>query len=132
MEKTILLLEESEPLRKSIAFTLTGACYSLRIASSVDEAIEIAKEGSVDLLIADLHSCITTGLIHLEPLIGGSTETLLPAIILHNDLSGAYAITRSIRGKVRYITKPFSRDALLSAVYAYIGSPDHDARCSEM
>jgi len=132
MNKIILLLEESEPLRKSIVFMLSSEGFTVLSAASIDQALELQQDTSVDLLIADLHSCIESGLLLLEPLTGGSTELHFPVIVLHADLFGAYAITNSMSGMVRFITKPFSRNVLLSAVHSFLGSPGHFEECSEL
>lgn len=132
MEKTILLLEESEPLRKSIMFMLTGSGFFVLPVGSIEEVLEKKKVGPVDLLIADLHSCIASGLLLLEPLIGGSADAHFPVIILHNDLTGAYAITGRVGENIRLITKPFSRDALLSAACSFLCGDGPVGRCSEM
>jgi len=132
MGARIILLEESEPLRKSIDFMLSGKGYTVVPVPSFEEALALKDDGTVDLFIADLHSYVETGIMLLEPFTDGSTGSSIPVIILHNDLTGAYTITRSIAGTVRFITKPFSRDVLLSAVYSFLNVSDLSKKYSEL
>jgi len=132
MKKRILILEESEPLRQSIVFILAEEGFASIPMSHVAASLEIIQERSVDLLIADLQSSISSGLTLLQPLAGGSTVFPFPVILIHNDLSGAYEITRNMSPGIRFITKPFSRDVLMSAVYSFLNLSGNHRYYSEM
>jgi signal transduction histidine kinase len=116
--KTILLVDDHAPARKSMQRVLLNAGYRILAASSGKQALKVFAEhaGAVDLLIADFTMPGMNGQEVAETLLGQKPDLKVLMI-------SGYPHTRDGRGAVALIRKPFSGRALIKRVVEVIRSP---------
>lgn len=122
----ILLIDDNELFRVTVVRMLTGAGYEVVQASNGQEALDIyRREGRFDLLLVDLIMPEKDGLEVIQEL---RREEPRPPMIAVSG-GGRIEATRYLElarrfGAVRVLSKPFSRDDLLSAVQQVFSKPE--------
>ena len=113
--KTVLVVDDHEPTRVTIARMLEAGGFTVRQATSADDALErLARESSeIDMVLSDVTMPGMSG-IDLSYKIRESYPKL-PVAIVSGDVS---ELERSIIGRadVPFIKKPFHAESLYSAV----------------
>jgi CheY-like chemotaxis protein len=106
---SVLVAEDHPPLRELIAAVLNNAGYHVMTAASGDEALRIANESEVDLLLTDLR------------MPGLSGTSLIDQFQAHSRNSGIVVMsgdgdTLKPQDRVRFLQKPFTSKSLLAAI----------------
>jgi DNA-binding response OmpR family regulator len=110
----ILVVDDDQDLRESIAEVLSEAGFAVTEADRGEEALEHLAHKNLDLILLDL---IMPGLSGLE-LMGRIREKSprMPVIMITAFASVDNAVAAMRQGASDYITKPFRIDALLASV----------------
>jgi DNA-binding response OmpR family regulator len=111
--RKILVVEDEPPIRVLIEGFLRGAGYQVVSTGEPREALDLAKRESPDLVISDISMPEMDGYAVLHALQADPATARVPVVFLtaHREFTER---VRGFRfGIVDYITKPFSRDALL-------------------
>jgi PAS domain S-box-containing protein len=121
--ETILVVEDSEPLREVVREALEDRGYEVRLASNGEEALALARgrEGPIDLLLTDV----------VMPKLGGGDlarmlSTLRPGIrvlYMSGYTSGAILHQGALGEGVTLLEKPFTTDKLARAVREALDRP---------
>lgn len=117
MAKHILLVDDDELLRRSLAFNLEQAGYRTSTAASAEEALMSARVNRPDLVLLDIS---LPGMDGLEALRVFQNEFHIPVIFVtarRRELEEALGMEL---GADDYITKPFNFDVLLGHVKAVL------------
>ena len=110
----LLLADDEETFRNSVAVLLRREGYACDVASTVDDAIEKLNANAYDLLITDLRM---PGNMDLELLKAASAGNgALPVIVVTAFPSVPTAIEAVRCAVVDYLVKPFDFDQLVRAV----------------
>jgi len=113
--KTVLVVDDHEATRQTIARMLEAGGFSVRTASNGPEALEMlaARRDEIDLVLSDVTMPGMTG-IDLSYQIRDQYHDV-PVAIVSGDVS---ELERSIigRAEVPFIKKPFHAESLYSAV----------------
>lgn len=106
---SVLVADDHPPLRELIAAVLVNAGYHVMTAASGDEALRIARESVVDLLLTDLRmpGLSANSLIHQFREHSGNSRVVI--------MSGEGG-TLKPQDCVRFLQKPFTSKSLLAAV----------------
>jgi DNA-binding response OmpR family regulator len=114
--RKILVVEDETPIRTLIEGFLTGAGYVVVATGQPREVLELARRENPDLVVSDISMPEMDGYAVLRALQGDSTTARVPVVFLtaHREFTERVRAFRF--GAVDYITKPFSRDALLRRV----------------
>jgi len=107
----ILIVDDKEMMRDSVATTLVRKGHAVVTASSGVDAVEKLSKRSFDVVITDLQMPEMDGLDLLEEI--RKTDEQLPVIFMTAFGSVETAVAAMKRGAFDYITKPFSGDVLL-------------------
>ena len=126
--KTVLIVDDEESLRALATALIAKRGHRTLTASNGHEALEVLRNGAVDLVVLDV---VMPGMGGLETLAEMRTlgyavpVVLLTARATDEDLIGGYE-----KGADYYITKPLKPSALLNIVDFLIGdlSPEERAR----
>jgi putative nucleotidyltransferase with HDIG domain len=110
----ILVLDDEQGVRQTIAITLETAGYAVGQASSVEAAIPMLAAKSWSLILSDLLMPGTNGLAMLEH--ASRNHPLVPVVMVTgvHDISVALEAIRM--GAYDYLLKPFQREQLLAVV----------------
>ena len=109
----LLLADDEDTFRTSVALLLRREGYLCDIAATADEAIERLSDTPYDLLITDLRMGNDDQELFRAAAAGGGT---LPVIVVTDSPSLATAIEAVRCAVVDYLVKPFAFEELLRAV----------------
>ena len=108
------IVDDEEPVRKSLAFLLTMAGFTVRVHDSASGFLAAAKTVGKACLITDLRMPDMSGVELLEKLKGVGAS--IPAVVItgHGDVPMAVAAMKA--GAVDFTEKPFEDEALIEAI----------------
>ncbi|MBS1806667.1 MAG: sigma-54-dependent Fis family transcriptional regulator [Acidobacteria bacterium] len=113
-DKTILLVDDDDSLRRVLVHHLTEAGYRVLMAMDGKAGLELFTEESVDLVITDVQMAEMNGLELLRRITVMSSDTVVLVITAFGSIETA--VTAMKLGAYDYITKPFNREELLLTV----------------
>lgn len=110
MNFTILVADDEENIRNGLEANFEMEGYAVKTASGGKEAIKIASDGEVDLVITDLRMEKGSGEEVVKTL--GASHPDIPVIVLtaHGSIDSAVEAMRN--GAYDFLTKPLNLDAL--------------------
>lgn len=112
-QKTILIVDDEEVIRDFLCEVLKDD-YKVSTASDGDEAIELIKQQSFDLIITDMKMPRVTG----EEVVKFAKENSPNSkVIVISGYSSLYSVCQSVdSGADEFISKPFSIKQLMTAL----------------
>jgi two-component system response regulator PilR (NtrC family) len=108
---SVLVIDDEEIMRDILGTLLEREGYSVRLASSGQEGLDLAKSLPFDAVIVDVMMPGIDGLKVLDELKKHDDE--LPVLMITAYASMESAISAMKRGAFDYITKPFKNDEVL-------------------
>jgi DNA-binding NtrC family response regulator len=111
---SILVIDDEEIMREILEALLTREGYQVRLASSGEEGVELARSTPFDAAIVDVMMPGMDGMATLEEL--RKLDDDLPILMITAFASVETAIAAMKRGAFDYITKPFKNDEVLIVV----------------
>ena len=111
---TILVVDDEEIMREILETLLTREGYEVRLASSGEEGLELARALPFDAAIVDIMMPGMDGIATLDEL--KRIDEDLAVIIITAYASVESAISAMKSGAFDYITKPFKNDEVLVVV----------------
>lgn len=116
----LLVIDDEGIVRTSCKRVLSPEGYDVRLASNAFEGIKMLEEEQFDVVLTDLKMPDMDGITVLETIKKRWPETQVIVITGYQTVDTA---VKSIKlGAFDYIEKPFTPDALLSAVVAALDS----------
>jgi two-component system response regulator FixJ len=117
------VVDDEEPVRKSLAFLLATAGFPVRVHDSARGFLAAARAPGTACLVTDLKMPDMSGIELLERL--GSIGAMLPAVVItgHGDVPMAVAAMKA--GAVDFIEKPFADETLIDAIERAASRLDH-------
>jgi DNA-binding response OmpR family regulator len=114
--RKVLVVEDEALIRTLLEGFLTAGGYSVVSTGRPAEAVDLARRHAPDLVISDISMPEMDGYAVLQSLQADPTTARIPVVFLtaHREFKERVRAFRF--GAVDYITKPFSRDALLRRV----------------
>ncbi|KAB8044211.1 sigma-54-dependent transcriptional regulator [Janthinobacterium aquaticum] len=106
----ILIIDDDNAFRSTLAETLEDLGYSVRQAGSCEAGVRCLADGGIDLAIVDLRLPGDDGLAFLRQ--AASTAPGLPCIVLTAYASGSNTIEAMRLGAFDHLIKPLGRDVL--------------------
>lgn len=117
--RTILIVEDSEPIRRILALLLEGHGYSVVTAADGAGAVALARELQPDAITLDLQLPDLDGRAVLQQLKAEARTRAIPVLIISAYASTLTAAERA--GAADVLSKPFDVDELLGRVAAVAG-----------
>ncbi len=112
----ILLIDDDAAVRESMSRTLKSAGYTVQAATSGEEGLAAAREGSFDVILSDMRMPGLSGLDVLKKLREAHVDSVF--IIMTGFGTVDTAVEAMKLGAVDFVQKPFFRDELLMRVRA--------------
>lgn len=112
--KNILALDDEPSMRRLLEISLKQAGYQPVLAENGREALDILRQGGIDLIISDLHMPVMDGLKLLSAMQQEHIE--VPAIIVTAQGEIATAVEAMKLGASDYILRPFDLSTLEIAI----------------
>lgn len=116
-EKTILVVDDEEQIRRALKSILTIRKYQAILASDGEEALDLAIDHSPDLVILDL---AMPGMGGIEVCRELRTWSNVPILVLSVRNQDGDKIAALDSGADDYLTKPFSTGEILARVRALL------------
>lgn len=113
---TILVVDDEEEIRSSIAEILFQKNYSVCQAKNGKEALHMIEKQRPDLIISDIRMPVMDGIRLLEILKKGEEYSEIPFIIVSAKTSGVSKEQCKQKGADEYISKPFNAFDLYEAI----------------
>jgi two-component system response regulator FixJ len=110
----IHIVDDEEPVRKSLAFLLTVSGYAVRVHESATAFLATAKDLQNVCLVTDLRMPDLSGVELLRKL--REEDAMLPAIVISGHGDVPMAVEAMKAGAIDFIEKPFEDEVLLEAV----------------
>ena len=108
---SILVVDDEPIMQEILGDFLREEGYSIDIADSGEEGVELAQKSSYDCAIVDLMMPGIDGIETMQKL--REIDTSLPVIVVTAFASVESAVEAMKRGAFEYITKPFKNDEVL-------------------
>ncbi len=125
----VLVVEDDDLVGNALAISLRRVGYDVAVARGVEEALVAYDAAPADVVVTDLLMPGGTGLDLLKAL--DQRDPLVPVIIVTGDTSLQPAAEAVREHAFDYLTKPISRDVLVSTVTRAVESRrQHQAKVS--
>ena len=111
----ILVVDDEPQITRVLKTALSSRGYAIRTASDGDEAVQVMKEWSPDLVITDLRMPNMDGLALCRHV---RTKSAVPLIVLSVKGEEKIKVEALDAGADDYVTKPFNMNELLARVRA--------------
>ncbi len=108
------IVDDEEPVRKSLAFLLTTTGFTVRVHESATGFLAAAPGMNKGCLVTDLRMPDMSGVDLLARL--GAANAMMPTIVItgHGDVPMAVAAMKA--GALDFIEKPFEDEVLIEAI----------------
>ena len=116
MTRTIMTVDDSTSMRQMVKATLQSAGYGVVEAADGQEALDYARENSVDLVISDVNMPRMDGITLVHELRSLSTYRLTPLLLLTTESSQEKKMEGKKAGATGWIVKPFNPTQLLATL----------------
>ncbi|MBE9533115.1 MAG: response regulator [Proteobacteria bacterium] len=118
---TILAVDDSASMRQMVGFTLKGAGYDVTDAADGQQALDIAKTRSFDLVLTDVNMPIMDGITLTRELRALPAYRFTPILVLTTEAGGDKKQEGRAAGATGWLVKPFNPDQLLATVKKVLG-----------
>lgn len=112
----ILAVDDSASMRQMVVFTLKGAGYDVSEAANGQEALEIAKKGSFNLVLTDINMPVMDGIDLIKHLRTLPQYKFTPILTLTTESASHKKAEGKAAGATGWIVKPFNPDQLLATI----------------
>jgi two-component system chemotaxis response regulator CheY len=116
MTRTIMTVDDSTSMRQMVKATLQAAGYGVVEAADGQEALDYARENTVDLVISDVNMPRMDGITLVHELRALSTYRLTPLLLLTTESSQEKKMEGKRAGATGWIVKPFNPTQLLATL----------------
>ena len=116
MTRTILTVDDSTSMRQMVKATLVSAGYGVVEAADGQEALDYARENSVDLVISDVNMPRMDGITLIGELRQLPAYRLVPMLMLTTESSQEKKMEGKRMGATGWIVKPFNPTQLLATL----------------
>lgn len=113
-EVVVHIVDDEEPVRKSLAFLMTVSGHAVRVHNSASSFLSVAKGLDHACLVTDLRMPEMNGVELLRQL--QREDAMIPAIVITGHADVPMAVEAMKAGALDFIEKPFVDEVLLDAV----------------
>lgn len=116
MERTILIVDDSESILEVVKFTLENNGFNVIDANNGKNALEFLDGRKIDLVLTDLHMPEMNGIDLIKAIRKIDTYTTTPILFLTTESQAEKKLEAKDAGATGWIVKPFAPPKLLSAI----------------
>ncbi|MCC0179110.1 hybrid sensor histidine kinase/response regulator [Waterburya agarophytonicola K14] len=127
LPQTLLVVDDSNSLRRTIAMSLEKVCKQvLQADNGINALTELKKSGKVELVVCDLEMPLMNGFQFLKAISNNPEYKKLPVIILTSRDSDKHRKMALELGAVAYLVKPCPEQELISTIAQVIQSKQNN------
>ncbi len=119
--KTILTVDDTASMRQMISFTLNSVGYQVIQGCDGAEALKLAQDNQVDLVIADLNMPNMDGIALVKSLRALEQYRFTPILMLTTESQEERRQQGKRAGATGWIVKPFNPEQLVNVVKKVLG-----------
>ncbi len=112
----ILAVDDSASMRQMVVFTLKSDGYEVVEAVDGQQALDIAKNASFDLVLSDVNMPVMDGIELVRELRQIEAYKYTPILMLTTETSGDKKMAGKRAGATGWVVKPFNPDKLLATI----------------
>ncbi|MDA3905001.1 MAG: response regulator [Bacteroidales bacterium] len=116
MNKTILIVDDSESIRKLVQFNLNNAGYNVLVANNGQEALKYFTGEGIHLLLTDLHMPVMNGMELIKDVRKIDQYKHMPILFLTTETQIILKKEAKDAGATGWIVKPFVFEKLLVTI----------------
>jgi len=113
---TILAVDDSASMRQMVSFTLKHAGYEVIEAADGVDALEYARNNSVNLVLTDVNMPRMDGISLVRELRQLSAYKFTPMLMLTTEAEPAKKMQGKQAGATGWLVKPFNPEKLLATI----------------
>lgn len=113
---SILAVDDSPSMRQMVSFTLESAGYEVLMANDGVEALRIASDTNVNLVLTDINMPNMDGITLVRELRKLTAYRYKPILILTTESSSEKKMQGKVAGATGWIVKPFDPTQLLNTL----------------
>ena len=113
MGRRVLVVDDSATMRDMVSFTMSSAGFEVLEASDGVDALAVADDGAVDLVITDLNMPKMDGLKLIKAMRSRPDHVLTPIIFLTTERAKKKRQAARAAGATAWIEKPFDPERLV-------------------
>lgn len=114
--QNVLAVDDSPSMRSLVTFVLERAGYNVVLAEDGEEALEYAKEHTVDLVLTDINMPKLDGIELIKALRQLPHYQFVPMLVLTTEFGREKKMEGKAAGATGWIVKPFDPPMLLSTI----------------
>ncbi|ANY15967.1 response regulator [Bordetella pseudohinzii] len=123
MTATILVADDSATMRMIVKAALTSAGWQVLTASNGQEALEVARQRPVDMLVSDWNMPVLGGLGLIQGLRGERRYEDLPVLVLTTEDDVDSKMAARDLGVCGWLNKPLDPETLVALTSELLGEP---------
>jgi two-component system, chemotaxis family, chemotaxis protein CheY len=116
MEKTIVIVDDSESIREVVGFTLSNAGHKVLPAVDGKDALRYFEGEKIDLVVTDLHMPEMDGIQLIKEIRNRENYRFVPILFLTTESQKTKKMEAKEAGATGWIVKPFVPEKLLAAI----------------
>jgi two-component system chemotaxis response regulator CheY len=116
MNKTILVVDDSQSLRNLVRLVLENEGFRILLAENGKDALEKMTSEEIQLLVTDLHMPVMDGMELVRNVRKLETYRFVPILILTTETNSQIKIRAKELGATGWITKPFDNKKLIKVI----------------
>ncbi|EMR03979.1 response regulator [Cesiribacter andamanensis] len=120
MEKSILIVDDSETIRETVSFTLENAQYKVQKAVDGEDALQLLDKHQYQLIITDLHMPRLDGIGLIKAIRAREAHQFTPILFLTTESQTSRKDEARAAGATGWIVKPFVPEKLVAVVQKLI------------
>jgi two-component system chemotaxis response regulator CheY len=117
----ILAVDDSASMRGMVAFTLRGAGHEVIEAENGQLALNAARAGTFDLVLADVNMPVMDGIAMVRELRAMEAYKGVPILMLTTESHTEKKMEGKAAGATGWLVKPFDPEQLLATVKRVLG-----------
>ena len=117
----ILAVDDSASMRQMVSFTLKSAGHDVTDAADGQQALNIAKTQTFDVVLTDVNMPIMDGIALTRELRALPAYRFTPILVLTTEAGGDKKQEGRAAGATGWLVKPFNPDQLLATVKKVLG-----------
>ena len=129
MSYSILIVDDSLPMRSVLKRTLTAAGYGkseLLEAANGQEALELMKNNWVDMVMTDYNMPVMDGLAFIKAIKENELSKEIPVVVISTEGNDAKIKEFMACGAAGYITKPFTAETIRDLIVNILGEVSYE------
>lgn len=116
MDKTILVVDDSESIREVVSFTLQSEGYRVLVGINGRDALKHLNGSDINLVITDLHMPEMDGISFIKEVRKTNDYKHIPILFLTTETGKEKKLEAKDAGATGWIVKPFQPDKLIKVL----------------